>query len=409
MQVAYVTHARHARGRVLQVLTPSADRVEPICAHYTEDRCGGCQLQHLRAEAQTEARRHIVQDTLARIGRREVPLPEVVSDVAWGYRSRLTLTLMRKSVGWVGGLHPHDDPARVFALEQCHIAHPALVSVWQALRPLIRKAAPALPVGDTLRLGLRLEDTAGGADASAPPTVALVFEGGTHWPDQDAWTLAARGVDARISGVWYTPMGQPVPDRGAKGEAEPMEYAPQAREALAFSQVNPVVATALREYVFGAVQGFTPRRVVDAYAGTGALAARLATDGVAVVAIEADPAGAEAAAGRLQAVGGATVPPSRAICDLVERALPTLAATERPDVVVLNPPRRGVHADVTAWLEAAGQEGVRGVVYVSCDPATLARDLSRLPSWRVAAVQCFDMFPQTAHVETVCVLQRESQ
>jgi tRNA/tmRNA/rRNA uracil-C5-methylase (TrmA/RlmC/RlmD family) len=186
-----------------------------------------------------------------------------------------------------------------------------------------------------------------------------------------------------------------------------MEYAPQAREALAFSQVNPIVATALREYVHAAVQRFTPQRVIDAYAGTGALSARLVADGISVVAIEADPAGAEAASGRLQLAGDSSATARRVVCDLVERALPALAPSEIPDVVVLNPPRRGVHGDVTSWLEADAQQAIRGVVYVSCDPATLARDLSRLPSWQVAAVQCFDMFPQTAHIETVCVLQRE--
>ncbi|AMW05012.1 hypothetical protein GEMMAAP_09580 [Gemmatimonas phototrophica] len=406
VQVAYVTHARHARGRVLQVLTPSAARVEPICVHYTQDRCGGCQLQHLNADAQTEARRHIVQDTVARIGKRDIPLPALVSDVAWGYRSRLTLTLLRRSAGWVGGLHPHDDPARVFALETCHIAHPALVSVWQTLRPLIRKGSPALPVGETLRLGLRLDESPEGAEATAALTVALVVEGGTHWPDQESWTVAARAADPRISGVWYTPTAPTTAVRDTKNDAAPAEYAPQAREALAFAQVNPVVATALRDYVFDAVGTFAPTRVVDAYAGSGALAARLATAGISVLAIEADPAGAASAVEKVQVAASGPSASSRVLCDLVERALPSLGSGERPDTVVLNPPRRGVHADVTTWLEADAQHGLRGVVYISCDPATLARDLSRLPSWQVAAVQCFDMFPQTAHVETVCVLQR---
>jgi len=76
--------------------------------------------------------------------------------------------------------------------------------------------------------------------------------------------------------------------------------------------------------------------------------------------------------------------------------------------VVLNPPRAGVAVGVTALLEQAAGDGVRGIVYVSCDPATLARDLARVPGWRIDAVRCFDMFPQTAHVETVCVLRPEA-
>jgi 23S rRNA (uracil1939-C5)-methyltransferase len=416
LQAAYVTHARHARGRVLQVLTPSADRRTPPCVHYERDRCGGCQLQHLTMEAQRDARRHIVQDTLSRIGKRDIPLPALMAGVAWEYRSRLTLTLLRRSTGWVGGLHPHDDPVRVFALEECHIAHPMLVSVWHVVRALIRNTDVRLPAVDTLRLAIRLDsgpDDESIADhdgaGASPLTVALVVEGGAEWGDREAWTAAVRKADARISGVWWTPDRGDARGGGLPGEAAVVDYAPQARDALAFSQVNRVVATALREYVYAAVQGFAPATVIDAYAGTGPLAARLFGDGVSVVAIESDRAGADAANARLQRRSGDATAWARVVCDLVERALPALSrATVPADVVVLNPPRRGVHADVTRWLEADSQRDLRGVVYVSCDPATLARDLARLPSWRVSAVQCFDMFPQTAHVETVCILHRET-
>lgn len=406
-QVAYVTHARHGRGRVLQIVQPSPDRVDAPCPHYVNDRCGGCQLQHLSAEAQRDARRHIVQETLRRIGRRDVPLPELVSDVQWNYRSRLTLTLMRKGSGWVGGLHPHDDPSRVFPLETCLIAHPLLVEVWGALRTLARSNTPALPSAASLRLGLRLaaDDTTAATGAPGTDGVVLVLEGGTAWPSREEWTAAALGSHGAVRSVWWTPDAER--DRTEEQPTVPDEYAPDAREALAFAQVNAGVASALRRYVHERVSAFTPRRVIDGYAGTGDLSVQLATEGVQVVAIEADRAGAESAVVRLRRAGDDVAARGRVICDLMERALPALdGAAARAEVIVLNPPRRGVHAAVTTWLEEAAQRQVRGVVYVSCDPATLARDLSRLPSWRVAAVQCFDMFPQTAHVETVCVLER---
>ncbi|HEY5218312.1 MAG TPA: hypothetical protein VIJ16_00825, partial [Gemmatimonadaceae bacterium] len=91
----------------------------------------------------------------------------------------------------------------------------------------------------------------------------------------------------------------------------------------------------------------------------------------------------------------------RAVNDAVERALPTALPA---DLVILNPPRAGVASPVTRALEAANTKPDT-IIYVSCDPATLARDLSRLPSYRVASVVGFDMFPQTAHVETVCELR----
>lgn len=414
-QVAYVSHARHGRGRVLQILTPSAHRVEPPCVHYERDRCGGCQLQHLDVESQQLARRQIVQDTLRRIGRREIALPSLDTGDAWGYRSRLTLTLRRSGNRWIGGLHAHDDPSRVFALETCLIAHPALVSAWGGIRSVLRQGTGALPVAGesglvaSLRLSLRLEggEKEGGAADGDERGVQVVIEGGAVWPQQTEWTDAVKRADARIRGVWWTPAtsGESVSTTRADTAGPVADYLPQAREALAFAQVNAGIASRLRDLVFEAVQQFTPKRVLDGYAGTGLLSERLARAGVPVVAVEADAAGAESAVARLAAAGDAGTR-SRVVCDLMERAVASLDMLT--DVVVLNPPRRGVHADVTSWLESPAQRHVRGVVYVSCDPATLARDLARLPSWRVDRVQCFDMFPQTAHVETVCVLHRES-
>ncbi len=440
VQTAYVTHARHGRGRVLQIVQGSPERVEPACPHYVADRCGGCQLQHLSADSQRTARQHIVQETLRRIGKREVELPSLISDVQWHYRSRLTLTLLPRGAGWMGGLHPYDDASRVFPLETCHIAHPTLVEVWNALRLLVRNNTPALPVpslGPSLRLSLRLAagetpgDVPGEAPGTAPGTapgaapgdaqgvggagdgVVLVLEGGRDWPSREEWAAAARKVHPAVRGVWWTPErvapnGTPRSSGGAESSVAPVEaYAPDGREALAFAQVNESVARALREFVYAQVTALVPARVIDGYAGTGDLSLRLAQDGVEVVAIEADPAGSESASLKVRGAGGTVASRVRVVCDLMERALPSLdERARRADVVVLNPPRRGVHADVTAWLESPAAGGVRGVVYVSCDPATLARDLARLPSWRVETVQCFDMFPQTAHVETVCVLHR---
>jgi 23S rRNA (uracil1939-C5)-methyltransferase len=87
--------------------------------------------------------------------------------------------------------------------------------------------------------------------------------------------------------------------------------------------------------------------------------------------------------------------------DEIDGALPA-------DVVLVNPPRAGLHERVTTTL-AAAPESLRSVIYVSCNPATLARDIARMPGFRIASIIAFDMFPQTAHVETVCELLREDK
>lgn len=417
VQVAYRVHGRLGRGRVLQQLSASPHRVEPSCPHYVADRCGGCQLQHVDLDTQRLARRQIVQETLARLARRDVPLPALTSDVQWGYRGRLTLTLQQRGERWIGGLHPHDDARRIFALDECLIAHPSLVATWHHVRSRLRRQP--MPDATPLRISFRLDQGPTGSG------VAVVVQGGRSWTGATAFAEAVLdtpndGSVPSITAVWWTnEQGVTTWCGGHAREAAPMaeeaaepatpmdtgEFAPSATEALAFAQVNRTVADALRTQVMTAVTTLAPRRVLDAYAGTGPLAEALALAGVPVLAIEADRAGANAAVARLAAHHDAVRQRVRVVCDLVERALPSHAARDLPDVIVVNPPRRGVDARVTTWLETA-PPSVRGIVFISCNPATLARDLSRLPSWRIDRVECFDMFPQTAHVETVCVLRR---
>ena len=216
---------------------------------------------------------------------------------------------------------------------------------------------------------------------------AFVLEGGRRWP------TARRFFDAvpALSAVWWEPEGgdrRLLHDRRA--DAAPGAAAPGA----SFVQVNPAVADALARHVVERVLAYRPATVVDAYAGAGDSAVDLAGRGIRVQAIELDAEAAAWAGSRLPA--GSAVHQGRAE-ELIAGLLPA-------DVVLLNPPRAGVDERVTAALAAAPP---RAVVYVSCNPATLARDVARLPGWRVGSTVAFDMFPQTAHVETVCELLPE--
>jgi 23S rRNA (uracil1939-C5)-methyltransferase len=160
-----------------------------------------------------------------------------------------------------------------------------------------------------------------------------------------------------------------------------------------FTQVNREAAEALEAHVVERVRAWAPDRVVDGYSGAGVYGRRLAADGVEVVGIEAHPL---AVAEARRAVPGSVVLEG-AVEDRLTEALPA-------DGAILNPPRTGLDAAVTEALVAAGPERV---VYVSCDPATLARDLKRMHgAYEPAGIRCFDLFPQTAHVETVVELER---
>ncbi|GAC1656841.1 MAG: 23S rRNA (uracil(1939)-C(5))-methyltransferase RlmD [Gemmatimonadaceae bacterium] len=367
--VRLTPRGRYAMGEWMRIESPSTQRVDPPCGHYTMNRCGGCQLQHLNAAAQRAAKAGIVVDALRRIGSRTVDRPLVrPSPLEWRYRQKLTLALRRREDGvWIAGLRPYDDPADVFALDDCLITAEPVIAVWRA----ILRAAPHLPPAQQLRGAVRL------ADAGA----SLVIEGGSTWPARDPFFEAVPALTV----LWWAPSG--------KRRRKLAEREGAMADAASFAQVNPAAAAVLQDAVVALIRSYTPSHVVDAYAGSGLTAAAIAADGARVTAIEVDAEAARVAAARLPKG-------SRAITgrveDHLERSLPA-------DVVVLNPPRSGADPRVCEVLEAEPKRP-RAVLYVSCDPATLARDLKRLPTFDIRSLTCFDMFPQTAHVETVCEL-----
>ena len=364
IRASFKTGGRFGRGKIRTITAYAPSRVKPPCPHYTVDRCGGCQLQHMAYDAQLAAKSTIVSDALTRIGGREVQAPMVApSPEQWRYRRKLTLAMRRRASGWIAGLHPYDDPDAVFDLRDCPITDERVVEVWKA----IMAASDFFPNSQRLRGAVRLL----GDGAS------FVLEGPPHWP---GWREFLQAVPA-ISELWYVAAESP---RRLLWQRDNRE-----REGATFTQVNIGMATQMHARVIERVMAHAPGSVVDAYAGTGATAAGMAVRGARVTAIEADRDAARICASVLAA-------PSRAECGLVETLL---AAALPADVLVVNPPRTGLHEAIPGIVSASPP---RTLIYVSCNPATLARDIKRLPQYRITALESFDMFPQTAHVETLC-------
>lgn len=401
-EVAWSGKGRFGRGRVIALDAPSPLRVDPPCEHYVRDNCGGCQLQHLSYSAQLDAKGAIVHDSLERIGKRKEAAPRVrPSANEWRYRRKLTLALRRRGERWIAGLHPYDSPDRVFELRDCPITELPVLAAWRE----VLAASDDLPDAAELRGAVRLSDAG----------ISFVLEGGRRWPRAKRFLERAPSLGA----LWWLREGADAPElvahrataqRGAQaspaatatGDAPIRLGRPSAEDednvpGSSFEQINAHVAAELKRHVIERVMLHAPRTLVDAYSGAGDLAVALARAGTRVTAIELDSAAAARCGDLLPA-------DSRSIAGRVEDALSSALPA---DVVVLNPPRRGVDERVTAELQARAPE-TRAIVYVSCNPATLARDLSRLPRWRIASLLAFDMFPQTAHVETVCELTPEA-
>ena len=357
-----------ARAPFTQLVSASASRVDPPCPHYTMDRCGGCQLQHLNYRAQLDAKGGIIRDSIVRIGKRQIEQPHVEPSASeWRYRRKLTLAMQRQGARWIAGLHPYDSPRKVFALSDCPITDERVVTIWKS----IMRAQSLLPLASVLRGAVRIDD------ASA----SFVLEGGDVWPDAPRFFEAV----PELAELWW------IPER--KRRRLMQQRGPASSLGASFAQVNAPVAERLREYVLARVMSYRPASVIDGYSGAGELARALASGGVRVTAIELDAEASAHAAKHLP-------PGSQSISGKVEDVLPSLLPA---DVVVLNPPRTGVDGRVPEQLGEC-DPAPRAVVYVSCNPATLARDLARMPRFRVATLRAWDMFPQTAHVETVCEL-----
>jgi 23S rRNA (uracil1939-C5)-methyltransferase len=375
-------HRNWARAESGTVVEPGPDRVAPRCAHYDGDRCGGCQWQHLSAPAQRRARAAIVGEALRRLGGLDTPDPGVEPAPAdWGYRHKLTLHA--DAAGRIG-LHPLGRPAESFDLRRCEIAHDGLNALWQGVdagRELLPRGLRRLVLRRTRDGALHLVAEVEGERAAWAGGEGLhrrLLEAGL---EASLWVATGRrskvegrrrGGDPRLA----TRDPRLVAGRGGVGPAP-------------FEQVAPAMGDRIRRFAVEALGELRGKHAWDLYAGIGETSELLAAGGATVESVEADPAAVP--------MDGAS---ARRRVARVEDVVTQLGA---PDVVITNPPRAGMDARAVNGLAAAGPGRI---AYVSCDPATLARDLRRLDGYRLALVRAFDLFPQTAHVETVALLER---
>jgi len=372
---------RWARAALLTVIEPAPSRREAPCRYY--DVCGGCTLEHMEYNAQLAAKRRIVVDALARIGGVDVDVPEVVGSPAeFRYRNRVSFTLVRMRDGTVkAGFHELMRPDRIIDMDgSCLMPELPVAEAWTALREVWGDGAALLPAGPRLRLTLR---------ATADGSTALLVQGGNGPGNPKALLAGVPGLRA----IWHQRSGsrEPVLLHGEEKLAETWQDEDLALGGAVFLQVNRGAAVLLEDHVTttaGDVDGLT---VIDAYCGIGLHARRLTRMGARVTGIELD---AQAVREARRSTPGAHFIEAR-VEDALGDALPAALA-------ILNPPRSGLAAEAIDILRAAPPDRL---IYVSCDPATLARDIKRLaPVFAVQSIRCFDLFPQTAHVETVVEL-----
>jgi len=372
--------ARWVRARLRRIRSEGPDRRAAPCPHYVN--CGGCTLEHITYDAQRRAKADIVREALRRIGAIEIDRPEVVaSPQEFHYRNRVSFTLLRLGGGRVvAGFHELERPDRIADIDdRCLLPEASLTEAWRGLRAEWGVNASRLPAGSSLRLTLR---------ATHAGNVTLLIEGG-YGQGRPAELLERI---PGLAGIWRRARdGTITPLAGESHVTEDWHGETVDLAGGMFLQVNRDAAALLEEHVIAAAGDLHGRPVVDAYCGVGLYARRLARAGARVTGIEMDALAVVEARRRSDR---ATFREGR-----VEALLPGVLPAA---LVIVNPPRAGVDAAVCDALRATPPARL---IYVSCDPATLARDLGRLgPQFELRTVTCFDLFPQTAHVETVAVL-----
>ena len=347
----------YIEARTVMVREASPQRVEPRCEYY--GRCGGCQLQHINYGEQLRLKTGVVREQMRRIGHFEdAEIDDLLREMIgmadpWAYRNHMRFTVRRDGdIGFMEhGTH------RFLRIDHCEIALP------EANRTLRNAQGRTM---QTKQLTVRAGEHTG--EVLVQPKLR--------------WRPGRRG-NVRSGQQHYHELL-----RGARYQVS----------SPAFFQVNSRQAERLIELVVARARAVQPRLVADAYSGVGTFAVALAQVVPDVVTIEAS-----SAAGDDAEVNLAPYENVRRITGTVEDELPQL--DPQPDVVIVDPPRVGLDASI---IETIVDSDVRRVVYVSCDPATLARDLRRFVDggFTIDEMQPIDMFPHTQHIECITTLDR---
>ncbi len=376
------------RARLVEVLSPSPDRVTPVCIHFGE--CGGCHYQHLSYDAQLKWKRQIVTDQLTRIGGIDSPnvLAAIPSPNSLYYRNHVQFSQTPDGkLGYVKFDRPirqgtgasSQDASNILPISECHIVQPEVMELFNQID--IEKL-------DVEQISVRV-----GADDE----MMVVFESETGEPPDVELDLPISVASVGKDGDALTMIGSDYLVQEVRGRA--FRVSPGS-----FFQVNTPMAEKLVGLVLEALGLKGGETVLDLYCGVGLFSAFIAPSAARLIGVEAFSPAVRDAEVNLDEFNNVELYES-----LVEHALDHILESDQSLIsnspVLLDPPRAGCDKAV---IQSLLQLAAPRIVYVSCDPATLARDAKRLIAggYRLVSAQPLDMFPQTFHIETIAIFER---
>jgi 23S rRNA (uracil1939-C5)-methyltransferase len=393
---SYRKKAAYEVATLVRVLKPSAQRVVPGCRYF--GTCGGCSLQHLDSRAQVAVKQRVLEDSLWHIGRVEPEqiLP-AIHGPAWGYRHRARLAVRHvpKKGGALVGFHEKRS-SYIADMGSCEILPPRISALIRPLRNLV----------DALSIRTRLPQIEVAVGAAADVLVLRVLEPLLP-PDVEALRgfaerhgvhlhLQTRGPEsaAPMSAADAADLYYELPDFDLKIRFSPTE----------FTQVNHSINQVLVRRALALLDPQPGERVADMFCGIGNFALAIARRGATVVGAEGSAELVRRAASNAE-MNALAAAASFVEIDLYRLDAAQLAKLGRFDRMLLDPPRDGA----VELVKSLPDDGPRRLVYVSCSPATLARDaavLTQTRGYRLSAAGVVNMFPHTSHVESIAVFDR---
>jgi len=364
---------RYARGEILEIVSPSPKRVQPRCTHYGD--CGGCHYQHIPYQEQIKIKQSILIDQLERIGKiPDPPVQEIIPSLKdWNYRNYIQFHI---SENGEPGFLKHRSK-QLIPIQECHLPEESLNQVWPAFS---LEYIPGLDL-ISLRSGDEGQDTLVVLQSSDPKPIEFT-------------------VDVPLSAVHQGPGGEIVL-AGDDFTIIPVNEFPFVVSAGSFFQVNTGTAGLLVDFLLERLPLEAETIILDVYCGVGLFSAFIAPRVSKVIGIESDIKAGEDFSYNLSGFDNVEFYNSPA-----EEVLPFLDLS--PDIILLDPPQEGITKTV---LDSVVILNPDLIVYISCDPATLARDAARLIKQGYSLLEStpIDMFPQTLNIESINIFQSASK
>jgi len=397
--VEYASYRRkpsYELARTLRILKPSPERVTPHCPHFAV--CGGCSMQHLDAAAQVAAKQRLLEDNLWHLGRiKAEQLYSPIHGQAWAYRyrARLSVRFVPKKGGVLVGFHEKKS-SYVADMQQCEILPPQLSAMLLPLRELvgrmsIRDRLPQIEVavGERMTaLVLRI------LEGLSPADEALLRE----FADRHAVVFYLQPQGPATAYRFYPLTGPQLsyllPEFAVEHAFSPTE----------FTQVNHAINRVLVRRAMTLLAPQPGERIADMFCGLGNFTLPIARAGARVVGVEGSPELVRRATANALANGLGDRAEYR-VANLFETTPETLAALGRFDRMLIDPPREGA----LELIKSLDAERPQRIVYISCSPATLARDAAILVTqkdYRLRGAGVVNMFPHTSHVESIALFER---